>query len=136
MLCVFTLLMVQAFGGITGYLCRCGGQQNLTQVDHCHGPHSDGCHDDGDHALQKTHSHDDESHGDRENHEPVRENVQLVKSSSVAAPELMTVLLAVLPESPFLTLLKEDTVLTTSWRDIRLSPPLSVVVGRTIVLLI
>jgi hypothetical protein len=48
----------------------------------------------------------------------------------------MTVLLAVLPESPFLSLLKEDTVLTTSWRDIRLSPPLSVLVGRTIVLLI
>jgi hypothetical protein len=136
MLCVFTLLMVQAFGGITGYLCRCGGQQSFTQADHCHGPHSEGCHDDEDQALERAHPHDDESRGDRENHEPVRENLQLVQASSITAPELMPVLLAVLPELPFLSLLKEDTALTTSWRAIRLSPPLSVVVGRTIVLLI
>jgi hypothetical protein len=135
MLCVFTLLMVQAFAVIPGYLCRCGGQESYTQVDHCHGPHSESCHDSQDHDTAQAHLHDDESSGDREDHEPLRKDVELVQSSGIAAPELMTVLLAVLPELPFLGFRTEDTQLTIPWRNVRLAPPLGVVVGRTIVLL-
>jgi hypothetical protein len=34
LLCVSTLLLAQAFGATAGYLCRCGGEERLTQVDH------------------------------------------------------------------------------------------------------
>ena len=135
MLCVFTLLMVQAFSAIPGYLCRCGGEQSYTQVDHCHGPHSESCHDSQDQDTAQSHLHDDETSGDRENHEPIRKDVELVPSSGIAAPELMTVLLAVLPELQFLVFRTEDTQLTIPLRNVRLTPPPGVIVGRTIVLL-
>jgi hypothetical protein len=135
MLCVFTLLMGQAFAALPGYLCRCGGQQSHTQVDHCHGPHSESCHDSQTQDTAQAHLHDNESSGDRENHEPIRKDVELVQSSGIAAPELMTVFLAVLPELPFLGFRTEDTQLTIPWRNVRLAPPPGVVVGRTIVLL-
>jgi len=134
-LCVFTLLIVQAFGGITGYLCRCGGQQSFTQSDHCHGPHSDSCHDEHNNVDHSDH-HEDEGSGDREDHEPVRKNLLLSQSQSVVAPEISPILLFILPEAPFLDLLKEDTSLNSSLRAVRLTPPPGIVVGRTVVLLI
>ncbi|MEI6713935.1 MAG: hypothetical protein WCO60_09295 [Verrucomicrobiota bacterium] len=133
-LCVFTLLMVQAFGGITGYLCRCGTQQSFTQSDHCHGPHSDSCHD-GHNNVDHSNHHEDEGCGDREDHEPVRKDLLLTQVQGVVAPEISPILLFILPEAPFLDLLKEDTSLNTSLRAVRLSPPPGIVVGRTVVLL-
>lgn len=135
-LCVFTLLMVQAFGGLTGYLCRCGGQQSFTQSDHCHGPHSEACHSEHNQSVEHSTSHNEEPCGDREEHEPVRKNLLLTQVQSAVAPELLPKLLSVLPEPPFLDLLKEDTSLTTSRRSVRLAPPPGVLVGKTVVLLI
>ncbi|MEI6871809.1 MAG: hypothetical protein WCL08_05950, partial [Verrucomicrobiota bacterium] len=91
LLCIFILLGVQAFGGITGYLCRCGGQEALTQIDHCHGPHSDACHNVEDSAVDDSHSHDESSDADRENHEPVRQTLEVVQSAGVVAPALLSV---------------------------------------------
>lgn len=50
----------QTFGLHRGYACDCGGVEAFTQVDHCHGPHSTACHEEGneDHAIP--HQHDEE----------------------------------------------------------------------------
>ncbi len=50
----------QTFGLPRGWLCDCGGVEGITQVDHCHGPHSHACHDDEDEDHSVPHQHDDE----------------------------------------------------------------------------
>lgn len=135
MLCVFTLLMVQAFGVSAGYLCRCGGEERLTQVDHCHGPHSDHCHDSGEIDNPQQHLHEASDGGDRENHEPVRSEVELLPSSEVSAPALILVLLTIDPELALFGLRKKDPQHILPWRSVSLSPPVGVFVSRTVVLL-
>lgn len=51
----------QTFGLHRGFMCDCGGVELMTQVDHCHGPHSSACHDDDDHSLPHDHDDEDES---------------------------------------------------------------------------
>lgn len=56
----------QVFGMARGYLCDCGGHVRITQMDHCHGPHSGHCHDAGEeddgHSLEDHRA--GEEHGD------------------------------------------------------------------------
>ena len=134
MWCALALLVLQTFGGITGYLCRCGGQESVTLTDHCHGPHSEDCHEDS--SSQPACSPDDDSCADQQQHELVRTEVELIQSSDVSAPELLPVLLSVLQDPPFLVLRTEDVHLTVSWLNISPTPPPSIVVGRTTVLLV
>ena len=136
LLCIFTLLGVQAFGGITGYLCRCGGQEALTQIDHCHGPHSEACHDVEDRAVENSHLHDESSDADRENHEPVRQTLQVVQSAGVATPALLSVIVAILPELSFLRFHTRDTLLTAAQRNVYFAPPPGVVLRQTVALLV
>ena len=56
----------QTFGLHRGFVCDCGGVEQMTLVDHCHGPHSSACHEDEDHSIP--HDHDDE---EGETHEHV-----------------------------------------------------------------
>jgi hypothetical protein len=134
-LCVLTLLFAQSFGVTAGFLCRCGGQDRLTQVDHCHGPHSEECHDSQEIDNPHSHSPEESGGGDREDHEPVRSDVELVPSSEIAVPGLIAVLLAVVPKLNFFGFLTEDTQLTIPSRNVSFSPPLGVIVSRTVVLL-
>ena len=99
LLCVIALFAAQAFGGMTGYLCRCGGQEILTASDHCHGPHSDACHSDFGDAG--SHSHDESSEADTENHKPVAQSLELLQSSGVEAPELYAIVVAVFSQPDF-----------------------------------
>lgn len=81
----------QVFGGARGFVCDCGGEVEVTFVDHCHGPHgaechaeeheNDPCHDVEDHAGEE---------GETQHHEP---NEDLVK----AGPGLAQVSLPMAP---------------------------------------
>jgi len=137
LLCVLTLLGMQVLGGVAGYLCRCGGEETVTQTDHCHGPHSQLCHDSQPHQGEgDTHLHDDEGSADRENHEPVQKNIELVQSSNLAAPLLLQVIVAVLPVVSFPSFLKEDTSLRSPLRKgICLQPP-ALALRKTVALLV
>jgi hypothetical protein len=136
-LCVFALLAAQAFGGMTGYLCRCGGQEVLTRLSHCHGPHSDACHDVSSHASAgETHTHDESSDSDREDHAPVGKMLEWVQSAGVAAPELHFVLVAIQPEWRFLDFRSTDTLLRSRpWKG-SFGPQSGVALRRTVSLMV
>ncbi len=137
LLCVFTLLGMQVLGGVAGYLCRCGGQETLTQTDHCHGPHSQLCHDGQPQPGEcDNHLHDDADSADRENHEPVQKNIELVQSSNVAAPLLLQVIVPILPVVSFRRFLKEDTSLRSPLRKgLHLQTP-ALALRKTVALLV
>jgi len=130
---------MQVFGGITGYLCRCGGEEVLTRTDHCHGPHSEACHRDSDQhsdqgVAEKSHVEDESSAGDRENHTPVGEGPEGVQAAGVAAPALVSVLVEVLHEVSFWRALWKDPSLRKSVSNVTDIPPPGVVVRQTVVL--
>jgi hypothetical protein len=141
-LCVLTLLGSQMFGGIAGFLCRCGGAQSLTQSDHCHGPHSELCH-----APQNGPAYAEaEAHkldcctdcSDREEHQPVGNKIDFLQTAaaSAAAPELIPVIVAELPALPSLGFLAEDTLLSTPSRQLGTVRSLGVAIRKTVALLI
>ena len=137
LLCVLTLLGMQVLGGVAGYLCRCGGEETVTQTDHCHGPHSQLCHDSQPHQGEvETHLHDDADSADRENHEPVRKNIELVQSSNLAAPLLLQVIVSVSPVVSFRSFLKEDTALKRSLRKGFHQQPPALALRKTVALLV
>jgi hypothetical protein len=135
MLCVITLLLAQASVASAGYLCRCGGEERLTQVDHCHGPHSEDCHDSEEIDGLQQHLHEASDGADRENHEPLRSEVEVLPSSEVAAPALISVLLILDPGLALFGFRKKEPQRILPWRNVSLSPPVGVFVSRTVVLL-
>lgn len=79
----------QTFGLQRGWICECGGEETVIQVDHCHGPHSTACHDEdnGDHSIPHGHDEDD---GDTHQHAVVVDSLiakqQTDFAFSIAAP--------------------------------------------------
>lgn len=57
----------QTFGLHRGWICDCGGVEEITQVDHCHGPHSEACHEEGNEAHSIPHQHHEDD-GDTHEH--------------------------------------------------------------------
>ncbi len=141
-LCVLTLLGSQMFGGSAGFLCRCGGEQRVTQADHCHGPHSGLCHgseSDAAHAAAGAHGAGScAGCSDREEHPPVGSKVDSLQSaaSSAEAPELVPVIVAELPELPSLSSLAEDTLLSTPVSYLRTVPSPGEALRKTVALLL
>ncbi|NBV85044.1 MAG: hypothetical protein EBS01_01985 [Verrucomicrobia bacterium] len=135
LLCVITLLAMQAFGGLSGYLCRCGGQDAFTQMDHCHGPHSEACHD-GERQAAADHLHDQSNDADRENHEPVRQTLQVVQSAGIVVPALFSVLVAILPDWSFLRFDTRDTWFMVSRRAVYFAPAPGILLRQTVALLV
>ena len=73
---VVAIAWAQTVGIHRGYLCECGGTPQVTMADHCHGPHSDSCHE------QEVCDHDHHSaprHGppsdDKQDHPAVKESL-------------------------------------------------------------
>jgi hypothetical protein len=134
LLCVFALLASQAFGGMTGYLCRCGGQEVLTGSDHCHGPHSKACHSDFDDT--RSHEHDHSSETDTENHTPVAQALELLQTSGVDAPELIACLVAVFSQPDFRAALRMDASLKVLLRNKHYVRHPGVILRQTVALLV
>jgi hypothetical protein len=134
LLCVFALLASQAFGGVTGYLCRCGGQEVLTGADHCHGPHSEACH--GDSEQAGSHVHDESSEADTENHAPVARVLELLRSDGVAVPEMIAVVVAVFSQPDFRAALRKDAFLTVLLKNEHFVRQPGVVLRQTVSLLV
>lgn len=65
----------QAFGLHRGWMCDCGGIAHVTQVDHCHGPHSTACHDEELEHHSLPHHHENEDGDDRHEHAAVVESL-------------------------------------------------------------
>lgn len=134
-LCLVALSVVQSFGVVRGYVCRCGGQQSYTKVDHCHGPHTMGCHQIPDEAASVHHG-GEPCDGEREDHEQIREDVQWVQSSSRSAPATMPAVVAVLPEFEFARLQTVAARVAGQRWERGDGPARSVAIARTVVLLI
>ncbi|WP_395730744.1 hypothetical protein [Prosthecobacter sp.] len=97
-LAVLAVACAQVFGLQRGFLCDCGGVQEVTQADHCHGPHSAACHDEE--KAAPCHSSDD--HPDSEDtheHPAIVESLTASQASviQIAAPAPVLVDL-VIPE--------------------------------------
>ena len=92
------LLMVsaQVFGFQKGFLCDCGGTQEVTLADHCHGPHSLGCHEQTE-PQQCDSSAEHDSGGDSRDHAAFVENLvaNTVSGIHFAAPQPIFIDLAV-----------------------------------------
>src|SRR5262245_56072354 len=87
------MLVMQAVGGLRGYLCECGGQWTVTQVDHCHGPHSLDCHT---HQSDVPH-HDNQNSDDRQDHQRIVQELQLRSVEGLQVPVVIPVLLNWMP---------------------------------------
>ena len=103
----------------------------LTAQDHCHGPHDDSCHDEA--SAQPGHEESD-GLGDRRDHQEVREEVQSRLASTLEAPALVPLLVAVL-ENEFAVVPVSNFSPDAAAKWSRGSPP-GVAVARTVVLLI
>jgi hypothetical protein len=101
-LALFALAWAQSVGVTRGYLCDCGGEVEVTQVDHCHGPHSVRCHDDE--ATDHHHQHPDlPAEDDTHQHAPVKETVLANQVGSKA-------LTSITPPMELVTTLEVPTV--------------------------
>lgn len=78
----------QTFGIHRGWMCDCGGMARLTMVDHCHGPHSDECHEDDEHDVP--HHHEEGEDEDTHEHTAVVDDLvgKQHEVSAVQAPVL------------------------------------------------
>ncbi len=94
LIALIAISWAQAFGLQRGYLCDCGGVENLTQVDHCHGPHSTACHDVEDHDIPHQHDETDE---DTHQHAAVIDSL-LAKQQSTVGFDIVAPSLAVIAE--------------------------------------
>lgn len=79
----------QTFGLHRGWVCDCGGVEFITQVDHCHGPHSTACHDEENEDHSVPHHHGEED-GDTHEHPAVVDSLVAKQqndfSFSIATP--------------------------------------------------
>lgn len=91
MLAIFMMACAQVFGLQRGFVCDCGGEQEVTQADHCHGPHSMACHEQEKEApCSKPLDH--ESEGTTHQHQALIENLiaQRLGNDHVLVPEPIT----------------------------------------------
>lgn len=63
---LFAMAWVHAFKPVRGFECDCGGKPVFTIQEHCHGPHSEACHDHDD--EEPLHDHDELPAGDDTHH--------------------------------------------------------------------
>lgn len=68
LLLLLALFGAQVVGLHRGYICDCGGQERVTRMDHCHGPHEHDCEE------------EEEPHHEHEEGEPVHEHPALIES--------------------------------------------------------
>lgn len=102
MTAVVAIATAQLLGIQQGYICDCGGQVTLTQADHCHGPHTEECHD---HELE---DHSDEEplqdHGpasDTNEHSEMVSSL-LAKTQHVPVIQILSPVTQILPLSEWL----------------------------------
>jgi hypothetical protein len=130
LLCLMALLVVQATGGIHAYLCDCGGQTRWTKVDHCHGPHSIGCHAEDFDVPHQEHG----DPGDRHEHEQIAQELLLRSVEGLQVPALIPVLLTWMPDVSKWQ--EASAVVRQLLVEPEASPPPGVAVARTVVFLI
>lgn len=78
---LFAMVWVHAFKPVRGFECNCGGKSVFTVADHCHGPHSDACHDHED--EEPSHPHEPPAGGDTHHHTAVIESLTALKAGSL-----------------------------------------------------
>ena len=123
LLCVLLVVSAQCFGVGRAFLCECSGVVRMTQVDHCH-------------DAEPCSEHKNECDGEeRQDHAIATEELRSVTSGSLAAPEMVPVLVAILPRSD--RLVRETRAVEL--REVRLNasrPPPAIVTARAVELLI
>ncbi|MEQ1749184.1 MAG: hypothetical protein ABL974_07155 [Prosthecobacter sp.] len=105
-LALLALGWAQVFGMMRGYVCDCGGEVEITAMDHCHGPHGAACHD----HEAVTPCHDQDDHSDEEDsheHAPLTESVQAQQQSlqtSLMVAPMLAVIATLEAITPFISL--------------------------------
>lgn len=109
LLTAFALLALgwaQVFGMMRGYVCDCGGEVEITAIDHCHGPHGSACHDHE--GVTPCHDQDDHSdETDSHEHSPLTESVQAQQQSAQASlpvAPMLAVIATLEAITPFISL--------------------------------
>lgn len=91
----FAVAVAQAVGGVSAYLCVCGGEATVVLETHCHGPHGAQCHDE---IPADMHQHDG-TEGDSEEHEAITSELTAASATGstvvVSAPALVAIFAAV-----------------------------------------
>ena len=132
-LCVLALFVAQSFGSRPAFVCFCGGKPVATETSHCHGPHGEQCHAD---EHDGTGEHSEGKSGDREDHQVVSQDVEMLPAQAALQVTAPQALLAVLPRLATVISRQEAKVAVNYFVDLGESPPLGVAVASTIVLLI
>ncbi len=96
---LFAMAWVHAFKPARGFECDCGDEPAFTLHEHCHGPHSEACHDHEDEA-DACHDHDDlPPDGDTHHHTALIDSMLALKADSsqfasiaATAPVFLTVI--------------------------------------------
>ena len=130
---VLAVMTAQLFGIGSGFLCDCSGALMPTASDHCHGPHDADCHD-------KIPTHHADEHvsdgGDMHSHLKVEKEFRS-PTSPVVAVVVTEPLLQVVFRLDDAVWVKAPPVRDLEYlADERGSPPSSVALSRTVVLLI
>lgn len=80
------MLWAQVFGLHRGFVCDCGDVAEVTAADHCHGPHSEACHEHEEEPLCR--GEGDEHHDDADTHEHAA-LVERLKAASATQMHVM-----------------------------------------------
>lgn len=129
---LLALLTAQMFGVVRGYQCDCTGRMEWTAQDHCHGPHHGDCH----HDEAPGHQHEENNGaGERQDHQQVRDELEVRSLPAVAMPNFAPVLFAVFQEARVWSELVAPPAPRVNW-DVGTGPLPGVAVARTTVLLI
>lgn len=116
------MLWAQVFGLHRGFVCDCGGVAEVTSMDHCHGPHSEACHE---HEEESPCHHDHDDHG-ADTHEHAALIERLVAGNVIDMVAVPAPLVSVIEMPAWLALESvwfEEVVSSTSDPPLRRSWP-------------
>ena len=123
LLAFVAMLWAQVFGLHHGFVCDCGGVAEVTSMDHCHGPHSEACHE---HEEESPCHHDHDDHDDADTHEHAALIERLVAGNVIDMVAVPAPLVSVVEMPAWLAVESvwfEEMVSSTTDRPLRRSWP-------------
>lgn len=118
------MLWAQVFGLHRGFVCDCGGVAEVTAMDHCHGPHSEACHEHEEEIPCR--GEGDEHHDDADTHEHAALIERLVAGNVIDMVAVPAPLVSVVEMPAWLAVESvwfEEMVSSTTDRPLRRSWP-------------
>lgn len=87
---LLAMAWVHAIRPVRGFECDCGGTPAFTLQEHCHGPHSESCHDED--VEEPFHAHDGlPADGDTHHHTALIESLTALRADSFQFAAILAV---------------------------------------------